>query len=64
MFETAHRVVATTIPSKTRSRHAAKRDGSLQVAAWRQGLLELENSAAYNLTIDLVVPLSFLDSRF
>jgi hypothetical protein len=27
MFETAHRTVATTMPSKTKSRHAVKRDG-------------------------------------
>jgi hypothetical protein len=36
MFETAHRAVATTTPSKTKSRHAVKRDGSVQVAVCGQ----------------------------
>jgi hypothetical protein len=29
LFETAHRAMATAMSSKTRSRHAVKRDGSV-----------------------------------
>jgi hypothetical protein len=51
---------------ETKSRHAVKRDGSLQVAAvgaTAKGLFEPETAAAYNLTVDLDVDLVDTDSE-